>query len=124
MNLADSSCFAAPPGSAGELRKILGSARRRGLPHEEGQGNARQGNGTFDASHWWSGHFLESNGFTVTATPADLPRWEKLISDFDQQRQLMPAGFPGSASILLARVRDSTPKETRRRDASAPGFAR
>lgn len=38
---------------------------------------------TFDASHWWSGSFLGSNGFAVTAPPADLPKWEKLISNFD-----------------------------------------
>jgi len=39
---------------------------------------------TFNASHWWSGSFLESNGFRVTATPADLSKWEKLLSDFDR----------------------------------------
>ena len=39
---------------------------------------------TFDELHWWSGAFLETNRLAITATPEDLPKWEKLISDFDR----------------------------------------
>jgi type II secretory pathway component GspD/PulD (secretin) len=39
---------------------------------------------TFDSSHWCTYSFPETNKFVVTATPADMPKWEKLISDFDK----------------------------------------
>lgn len=39
---------------------------------------------TFDSSHWWSAAFVETNKFTVTATPADMPSWKKIIEDFDR----------------------------------------
>lgn len=39
---------------------------------------------TFDSSHWWSAAFIETNKFTVTATPADMPSWKKIIEDFDR----------------------------------------
>lgn len=41
-------------------------------------------NKTFADSHWRSFYFPETNRFEVTATPADMPKWEKLISDFDR----------------------------------------
>ena len=41
-------------------------------------------NKAFDDSHWRSFYFPETNKFEVTATPADMPKWEKLISDFDR----------------------------------------
>ena len=44
----------------------------------------RQLTNTFDASHWCDYNFPETNKFEVTATPADLPKWERLISDFDR----------------------------------------
>lgn len=39
---------------------------------------------TFDASHWWSCLYQATNKIAVTATPEDMRRWEKLISDFDR----------------------------------------
>jgi len=39
---------------------------------------------TFDDSHWWSCGFLETNRLDITATPQDMVKWEKLISDFDR----------------------------------------
>ena len=39
---------------------------------------------TFDSEHWWSGAILETNRLAVTATPEDMVKWEKLISDFDR----------------------------------------
>jgi len=39
---------------------------------------------TFGERHWWSGAILETNRLAITATPEDLPRWEKLISEFDR----------------------------------------
>ena len=39
---------------------------------------------TFDERHWWSGAILETNRLAITATPEDMPKWQKLISDFDR----------------------------------------
>ena len=40
---------------------------------------------TFDTtSHWCTYGFPETNKFAITATPADMTKWEKLISDFDR----------------------------------------
>lgn len=44
----------------------------------------KQVTNTFDTSHWCTYNFPETNKFVVTATPADMPKWEKLISDFDR----------------------------------------
>ncbi len=44
----------------------------------------RQLTNTFDTTHWCSYNFPETNKFEVIATPADMPKWEKLISDFDR----------------------------------------
>lgn len=41
-------------------------------------------NKTFDAGHWMRYYFPETNKFQVIATPADMPKWERLISDFDR----------------------------------------
>lgn len=41
-------------------------------------------NKTFDGSHWKQYYFPDTNRFEVIATPADMPKWEKLISDFDK----------------------------------------
>ena len=40
---------------------------------------------TFDGNHWWSCWSPVSNGLGVIATPSDMPKWEKLISDFDKK---------------------------------------
>ena len=40
---------------------------------------------TFDSTHWWTCRLPVSNGLNVVATPADMPKWEKLISDFDKK---------------------------------------
>lgn len=46
----------------------------------------RQVANVFDIqSHWCTYSFRETNKFVVTATPADMPKWEKLISDFDKK---------------------------------------
>lgn len=39
---------------------------------------------TFDAAHWCSYYFPETNKFQVTAPPGDIPKWEKLVLDFDR----------------------------------------
>lgn len=39
---------------------------------------------TFDTNHWYTYYFPETNKFQVTATPADMPKWEKLVLDFDR----------------------------------------
>ena len=44
----------------------------------------QQATNMFDTRHWYSLHFPETNKFQVIATPADMPKWEKLISDFDR----------------------------------------
>ena len=40
---------------------------------------------TFDVRNWFTYYFPETNKFAVTATPADMPKWERLISDFDKK---------------------------------------
>ena len=34
--------------------------------------------------YWWSGAVLETNRLAITAQPEDMPKWEKLIADFDR----------------------------------------
>jgi hypothetical protein len=38
----------------------------------------------FGDRHWWSGRLLETNRLAITATPTDMPKRERLISDFDR----------------------------------------
>lgn len=47
----------------------------------------RQMTNTFNGDHWWSCQFPETNQIAVTATPVDLARWAKLVSDFDRQQR-------------------------------------